>query len=79
MVKKKDDDRRVGETCAGFKVLIEEDSNRILWAYIIGLHAEEVINIFSMAIRLALTAANDLRDPILYTYPTSCSDVVYML
>ncbi len=70
--------RRVGETCAGFKVLIEEDSNRILGAHIIGPHAEEVINIFSMAIRLALTA-NDLRDPILYTYPTSCSDVVYML
>jgi glutathione reductase (NADPH) len=70
--------RRVGETCAGFKVLIEEDSNRILGAHIIGPHAEEVINIFSMAIRLGLTA-NDLRDPILYTYPTSSSDVVYMV
>jgi glutathione reductase (NADPH) len=70
--------RRVGETCAGFKVLIEEDSNRILGAHIVGPHAEEVINIFSMAIRLGLTA-NDLRDPILYTYPTSSSDVVYML
>jgi glutathione reductase (NADPH) len=70
--------RRVGETCAGFKVLIEEDSNRILGAHILGPHAEEVINIFSMAIRLGLTA-NDLRDPLLYTYPTSSSDVVYML
>jgi glutathione reductase (NADPH) len=70
--------RRVGETCAGFKVLIEEDSNRILGAHILGPHAEEIINIFSMAIRLGLTA-NDLRDPLLYTYPTSSSDVVYML
>jgi glutathione reductase (NADPH) len=70
--------RRVGETCAGFKVLIEEDSNRILGAHILGPHAEEVINIFSMAIRLGLTA-NELKDPLLYTYPTNCSDIVYML
>jgi glutathione reductase (NADPH) len=70
--------RRVGETCSGFKVLIEQDSNRILGAHILGPHAEEVINIFSMAIRLGLTADN-LKDPVLYTYPTSSSDVVYML
>ena len=70
--------RRVGESCSGFKVLIEEDSNRILGAHILGPHAEEVINIFSMAIRLGLTA-KDLGDPLLYTYPTNASDVVYML
>jgi glutathione reductase (NADPH) len=70
--------RRVGESCSGFKVLIEEDSNRILGAHILGPHAEEVINIFSMAIRLGLTA-KDLGDPLLYTYPTNSSDVVYML
>jgi glutathione reductase (NADPH) len=70
--------RRVGESCSGFKVLIEEDSNRILGAHILGPHAEEVINIFSMAIRLGLTA-KDLGDPLLYTYPTNTSDVVYML
>ena len=70
--------RRVGESCSGFKVLIEEDSNRILGAHILGPHAEEVINIFSMAIRLGLTA-KDLGDPLLYTYPTNSSDVVYLL
>ena len=70
--------RRVGETCSGFKVLIEEDSNRILGAHIVGPHAEEVINIFSMAIRLGLTA-KELGDPLLYSYPTNSSDVVYML
>lgn len=70
--------RRVGETCSGFKMLIEQDSNRILGAHILGPHAEEVINIFSMAIRLGLTA-KDLEDPLLYTYPTNSSDVVYML
>jgi glutathione reductase (NADPH) len=70
--------RRLGETCSGFKVLIEEDSNRILGAHIVGPHAEEVINIFSMAIRLGLSA-KELVDPLLYSYPTSTSDIVYML
>jgi glutathione reductase (NADPH) len=70
--------RRLGETCSGFKVLIEEDSNRILGAHIVGPHAEEVINIFSMAIRLGLSA-KELGDPLLYSYPTSASDIVYML
>jgi glutathione reductase (NADPH) len=70
--------RRVGETCASFKVLIEEDTNRILGAHILGSHAEEIINIFSMAIRLGLTV-KDLNDPLLYTYPTNSSDILYML
>jgi glutathione reductase (NADPH) len=70
--------RRVGETCAGFKVLVEEYTNRILGAHILGPHAEEIINIFSVAIRLGLTS-KDLNDPILYTYPTNSSDILYML
>src|SRR5215217_6865548 len=70
--------RRLGETCSGFKVLIEEDSNRIIGAHIVGPHAEEVINIFSMAIRLGLSA-KELGDPLLYSYPTSASDIVYMV
>jgi glutathione reductase (NADPH) len=70
--------RRVGETCSGFKVLVEEGSDRILGAHILGPHAEEVINIFSIAIRLGLTT-KDLNDPILYAYPTNSSDVVYMI
>ena len=57
--------KRVGETCSGFKVLIEKDTDRILGAHILGPHAEEVINIFSLAIRLGLSA-KDLKDPILY-------------
>ena len=70
--------KRVGETCSGFKVLIEKDTDRILGAHILGPHAEEVINIFSLAIRFGLSA-KDLNDPILYSYPTNSSDVVYML
>ena len=67
----------MGETHSGFK-LIEDQTNRILGAQYSGSHAEETINIFSMAIRLGLTS-NDLNDPLLYAYPTNSSDVVYML
>ena len=70
--------RRVGETCSAFKVLVEDDTNRILGAHILGPHAEEIINIFSIAIRLGLTT-KELNDPILYTYPTNSSDILYML
>ena len=70
--------RREGETHSGFKILIEQGSDRILGAHLLGPHAEEVINIFSMAIRLGLTA-KDLNNPILYAYPTHSSDIIYML
>jgi glutathione reductase (NADPH) len=70
--------KRVGESCAAFKTLIDEETNKILGAHILGPHAEEVINIFSVAIRLGLTK-KDINDPILYTYPTNSSDVLYML
>jgi glutathione reductase (NADPH) len=70
--------RRVGEIHSGFKVLIEDQTNRILGAHILGPHAEEVINIFSMAVRLGITS-KELNDPLLYAYPTNSSDVVYML
>ena len=70
--------RRVGEPCSAFKVLIEEGSDKILGAHILGPHAEEVINIFSITIRLGLTAKH-LNDPLLYAYPTNSSDVIYML
>lgn len=70
--------KRVGETHSGFKILIENESDKILGAHLFGPHAEEVINIFSIAIRLGLTT-KDLNNPILYAYPTNSSDVIYML
>jgi glutathione reductase (NADPH) len=70
--------KRVGETHSGYKVLVEEESDKILGAHLLGPHSDEVINIFSIAIRLGLTT-KELNDPILYAYPTNSSDVVYML
>jgi glutathione reductase (NADPH) len=69
--------RRTGIRRSGFKVLIEENSDLILGAHVWGPNAEEIINFFGLAIRLRLRA-NDLRQ-IPYAYPTSASDIPYML
>jgi glutathione reductase (NADPH) len=69
--------RRVGENYSGFKVLIEDDTDRILGAHILGPHAEEAINIFAIAIRLGLKAG-DIKQAI-FSYPTTISDLSYML
>jgi glutathione reductase (NADPH) len=69
--------RRVGLTHTGFKVLIEEGTERILGAHLLRPQADEVINLFGLAMRAGLPAAA-LRD-MQYAYPTSSSDVPYML
>jgi glutathione reductase (NADPH) len=69
--------RRRGEECSGFKVLIEEDTDRILGAHLLGPHAEETINLFALAMRHGLTAAQ-LKESI-YAYPTHGSDIPYMV
>src|SRR5262249_39357343 len=69
--------RRVGETCSGFKVLVEEGSERILGAHLLGPHAEDTINLFTTAMRAGLRAS-DIKEMI-FTYPTHQSDIVYMV
>ena len=69
--------RRIGENFSAFKVLIEEGSNRILGAHILGPNAEEQINIFALAIQRGITS-EELRE-IIFAYPTGSSDIVYML
>ncbi len=69
--------RRIGEKHSGFKILIEEGTERIIGAHLFGMNAEEVINIFALSIRNNLTAPA-LKDAI-YTYPTKTSDISDML
>lgn len=69
--------RRVAESTYGFKVLVDEQTDRILGAHLIGPHADEVINVFALAIRNGLTAG-DLKDTM-FAYPTGASDIGYML
>ena len=69
--------RRVGEEFSASKVVIEEGTDRILGAHLLGPSADELINIFALAIRRGLTAG-DLKDTI-FAYPTHASDVGYMV
>ena len=69
--------RRVAEAAYGFKVLVDESTDPILGAHLIGPHCEEVINIFALAIREGLTA-EDLKTTM-FAYPTTTSDIGYML
>ena len=69
--------RRVGEEYSGIKVLVEEGSGRILGAHLLGPQAEEVINLFAVAIRAGLTAT-DLNG-MMFAYPTHGSDIWYMV
>ena len=69
--------RRVNESCSGFKMLVQEGTNYILGAHLLGPQAEEVINIFALAIRLGLNA-DKIKEGIL-AYPTHSYDISYML
>lgn len=69
--------RRVKEDTAAFKILIEEGTNRILGAHLIGPQADEAINLFALAARLDLTTEQLRR--FVPAYPSAGSDIGYML
>jgi glutathione reductase (NADPH) len=69
--------RRVAQDSSGFKVVVEEDTDRILGAHLIGPNAEEVINLFALAMQTE-TPASKLKHAI-FSYPTVGSDVKYMV
>src|SRR5215468_5671300 len=69
--------RRLNERVYGFKTLVEEGSERILGAHLVGPHADEVINLFGLAIRHGLTT-RELKTTV-FAYPTGASDIGSMV
>jgi glutathione reductase (NADPH) len=69
--------RRVGAEHSASKVLVERGSDRILGAHVLGIEAEAVINVFAIAMRAKMTAA-EMKQTI-FAYPTGASDIGYML
>jgi glutathione reductase (NADPH) len=69
--------RRLGEQFSEFKVLVEQDSRRILGAHLLGPHADETINLFALAMWSGMTA--DRFKEMLWAYPTQGSDTAYMI
>ncbi|MBA3757512.1 NAD(P)/FAD-dependent oxidoreductase [Candidatus Saccharibacteria bacterium] len=59
------------------KTLVDKQTNKIMGAHIIGNHAEDLINMFALAIEAGLTA-EQFQTPI-YAFPSPSDDARYML
>jgi len=69
--------RRLGEAFSAFNVLVEQGSGRIVGAHLLGPHADETINLFTLAMRAGVTA--DRFKQMIWAYPTHGSDTAYMV
>jgi glutathione reductase (NADPH) len=68
---------RVGAKWTGYKVLVEQETGRVLGAHLIGPGAEEQINLFAMAMGAGLTA-NQIK-AMIFAYPSYASDIGSMM
>lgn len=69
--------RRIGETHAAAKIILETGTGRILGAHLFGPEYAEVVNILGLAIRLGLGARDVKR--MVAAYPTAGSDLGSLL
>lgn len=67
------DTKRLNLKHAMSKVLVEKGTKKIIGAHLIGNHAEDIINIFSLAVELGLTTGQ-LKAPI-FAFPTTSDDM----
>ena len=65
--------RTYAETAAWSKVLVENGSDRIVGAHILGHSGGELIHTFALAMAHGITATQ-LRDTV-YAFPTMSSDI----
>lgn len=69
--------KRINFGYAASKVIIDERTDMILGAHILGPEAEEVINLFAVAMKYGVTATQ-LRSTV-YSYPSISYDLNYIL
>lgn len=69
--------QRVGLRRSGVKTIVERGTGRLLGAHALGHHADELINVLSLAIAKRATA--DELESLLWAYPTAGSEIVYLL
>jgi glutathione reductase (NADPH) len=69
--------RTYAETTSWARVVVDEESDRILGAQIVGHAGEELIHIFALAMRHGITATQ-LRQTV-YGFPTFSADIKSML
>ncbi|MDA8743544.1 NAD(P)/FAD-dependent oxidoreductase [Rubripirellula amarantea] len=69
--------RKLGTMVAGYKVIIDKESDLIVGAHLLGPASQETINLFALAMKHGLTAT-DMKST-LFAFPTFASDVRRML
>ncbi|MCC5877513.1 MAG: NAD(P)/FAD-dependent oxidoreductase [Candidatus Sumerlaeia bacterium] len=69
--------RHVNEPAAGFKIIHEKGTDRLLGAHFLGHHCEEFINLFSLAIHHGMKRS-DMKG-VLYAHPSAASDLARIL
>lgn len=69
--------RRINEPCYSWKVLIEEDTDKLLGAHLTGPDASETINLFAFAMQNHLRA--EALQTLITTYPSASGDLEQML
>ncbi|WP_301108070.1 NAD(P)/FAD-dependent oxidoreductase [Sporosarcina sp.] len=69
--------RQTNECAAAFKVILDEEKDVVLGAHLVGGEADELINYFALAIRFQIPATELKKMP--FAYPTSASDISYMV
>ncbi len=69
--------RRVGQTHGGIVVITEVAGGRLLGGHLLGVNADEVVNVLALAVKHGLTAS-DLT-AMSWSYPTATSELSYVL
>jgi glutathione reductase (NADPH) len=69
--------RTYNESAAWAKVIVEENSERILGAHLVGHAGEELIHLFAFAMKFSITA-DDIQETV-FAYPTYSSDIKSMV
>ncbi|ACV68624.1 dihydrolipoyl dehydrogenase family protein [Desulfohalobium retbaense] len=69
--------QRLGQQYAGYKIVFSGDRQRVLGAHLLGDGAEEVANVFALAVRKGLSVAS-LQD-MLWAYPSFGYTLRHML
>ena len=67
---------RLATRSSAYKTVLEKGTGRILGASVFGPHAEELLDLFALAIRTRFPAPA-LRE-VLFAYPTAASDLDYL-
>lgn len=69
--------KKVGETHAMYKVLIDKHTDQIVGAHLLGPEAAELINVFAFAMKMKATTTDLKSMP--FVFPTLVSDIKSML